>query len=119
MDRVTLLGAIDDIPALLKRARLFVLSSQSEGISLTLLEAMASGLPVVATDVGGNSEVIEARVTGWLVPARSPSVLAEAIRVVLALPDVARAMGVAGRQRVEKCFDIRTMTARYEALYSC
>jgi sugar transferase (PEP-CTERM/EpsH1 system associated) len=116
-DRVALLGEISDIPALLERARLFVLPSQTEGISLTLLEAMARGLPVVATEVGGNPEVVEARLTGWLVPPRSPSTLAEAIRAVLADPAFARAMGVAGRRRVENCFDIRTMTKQYEALY--
>jgi glycosyltransferase involved in cell wall biosynthesis len=116
-DRVSLLGEISDIPALLGRARLFVLPSQTEGISLTLLEAMARGLPVVTTEVGGNPEVVEARVTGWLVPPRSPSILAEAIRAVVALPADARTMGVAGRQRVENCFDIRTMTKQYEALY--
>jgi glycosyltransferase involved in cell wall biosynthesis len=113
---VVFLGEVRDVPALLARAKLFVLPSQSEGISLTLLEAMACGLPVVTTHVGGNPEVVEAGITGLLVPARDPEALAQAIGVV-GDPERGRAMGVAGRQRVENCFDIRKMMARYEALY--
>jgi len=83
---------------------MFVLSSLSEGISLTLLEAMAAELPVVATDVGGNREVVVNGKTGFLVPAQSPQELADAIIKLLRNPDLARAMGRAGRQRVEAEF---------------
>jgi len=114
---VTFLGEVRDIPALLARARLFVLPSQSEGISLTLLEAMARGLPVITTQVGGNPEVVEAGVTGLLVPPRSPETLAQAINSVIVNPARSRQMGLAGRRRVENCFDIRRMVAAYEALY--
>jgi glycosyltransferase involved in cell wall biosynthesis len=110
-------GEVRDIPALLARAQLFVLPSQTEGISLTLLEAQARGLPVVATQVGGTPEVVEPGTTGLLVPARDPEALAQAIAVLLADPERGRQMGRAGRQRVENCFDIRTMTKQYEALY--
>jgi sugar transferase (PEP-CTERM/EpsH1 system associated) len=110
-------GEVSDIPAFLARARLFVLPSQTEGISLTLLEAMARGLPVVTTNVGGNPEVVEAGVTGLLAPAQTPDALAQAIGVLLKDPERARQMGQAGRARVENAFDIRKMTARYEALY--
>lgn len=110
-------GAVNEIPALLARARLFVLPSQSEGISLTLLEAMARGLPVVTTQVGGNPEVVEAGVTGLLVPAGDPEALGQAIAVLLADPARGRLMGLGGRQRVENNFDIRKMTAQYETLY--
>ncbi len=116
-DRVIFHGEVRDIPALLARARLFVLPSQTEGISLTLLEAMARGLPVVATRVGGTPEVVEAGVTGMLVPARDPEALAQAILALLADRERGRQMGRAGRTRVENYFDIRTMTNRYEALY--
>ena len=116
-EQVIFHGEVRDIPALLARARLFVLPSQTEGISLTLLEAMARGLPLVATQVGGNPEVVEAGVTGLLAPACDPAALAQAIAVVLADPARGRAMGLAGRQRVENCFDIRTMMTQYEALY--
>jgi glycosyltransferase involved in cell wall biosynthesis len=110
-------GEVRDVPALLAHARLFVLPSQTEGISLTLLEAMARGLPVVATRVGGNPEVVEDSVTGLLVPARDPGALAHAIRMLLADPESARRMGLAGRLRVENCFDVRKMMTEYEALY--
>jgi glycosyltransferase involved in cell wall biosynthesis len=110
-------GEVGDIPALLARARLFVLPSQSEGISLTLLEAMARGLPIVTTGVGGNPEVVEANTTGLLVPARDPEALAQAIVTALADPARGRQMGAAGRARVENCFDIRKMMAQYEAMY--
>lgn len=111
-------GEVHDIPALLARARMFVLPSQSEGISLTLLEAMARGLPVVTTQVGGNPEIIEAGVTGSLVGVGDSDALGQAIVALLADPAHGRQMGRAGRQRVENCFDIRTMTAQYETLYS-
>jgi glycosyltransferase involved in cell wall biosynthesis len=102
---------------LLAQAQAFVLPSQTEGISLTLLESMARGLPVVATRVGGNPEVVADGVTGLLVPAREPEPLAQAILHVLENPRQAQAMGRAGRQRVEENFDLSHMIARYEAMY--
>jgi glycosyltransferase involved in cell wall biosynthesis len=117
-EHVTFHGEMGDIPSLLARARLFVLSSQSEGIALTLLEAMACGLPVVSTAVGGTPEVVDADTTGVLVPARDPESLARAIITLLGDPARGRQMGLAARQRVETYFDIRKMTSQYEALYS-
>jgi glycosyltransferase involved in cell wall biosynthesis len=116
-EHVRFLGEVRDITALLARASLFVLPSQSEGISLTILEAMASGLPVVATRVGGNPEVVDEGRTGLLVPARDPSALALAIGRLAGSFDAGQLMGRAARQRVEAHFDIRKMVARYEALY--
>jgi glycosyltransferase involved in cell wall biosynthesis len=114
---VRFLGQLRDVPALLRRARLFVLSSISEGISLTLLEAMARGLPVVATRVGGNPEVVVDRETGLLVPARDPVELAQALLQLHRDPDACRRMGFAARERVEGCFDVRLMVQEYELLY--
>jgi glycosyltransferase involved in cell wall biosynthesis len=114
---VTFLGAVREIPALLARARLFVLSSITEGISLTLLEAMARGLPVVATRVGGNPEVVADGETGLLVSARDPGALANAMLGLWAQADIGVRMGLAGRQRVEQHFDVRRMVADYETLY--
>jgi sugar transferase (PEP-CTERM/EpsH1 system associated) len=111
-------GEVRDIPALLTRARLFVLPSQTEGISLTLLEAMARGLPVVATEVGGTPEVVEPGVSGMLVPAHDPDALAQAVLAFFADRERGRQMGRTARTRVENCFDIRTMTKQYEALYA-
>ena len=90
-------GAVGDIPALLARASAFVLPSLSEGISLTLLEAMASGLPIVATRVGGTPELVIADVTGLLVPADTAVALAEAISILDADPARGRQMGLADR----------------------
>jgi sugar transferase (PEP-CTERM/EpsH1 system associated) len=118
LDRqVRFLGCRSDVPDLLASAGAFVLSSISEGISLTLLEAMAAGLPVVATDVGGNREVVETDWTGILVPPRSPRDLAVAIRTLIDDPGMARRMGQAGRRRVEQFFDIRRVVRQYEELY--
>lgn len=116
-EQVRFLGEVRDIPALLAGARLFVLPSQTEGISLTILEAMADGLPVVATRVGGNPEVIEHGRTGLLVPARDPAALADGIVRIWSNAAEGQTMGQAGRQRVEAHFDIRTMVEHYERLY--
>jgi glycosyltransferase involved in cell wall biosynthesis len=116
-DRVTFLGAVRDVPAVLGRAAALVLPSLSEGISLTLLEAMARGLPVVATSVGGNPEVVEHGATGLLVPPADPNALAAALLEVCDATDATRAMGRAGRARVESAFCVRRMVAEYEALY--
>jgi glycosyltransferase involved in cell wall biosynthesis len=113
---VSFLGYRRDVGALLRRPQVFLLSSISEGIALTLLEAMAAGLPVVATDVGGNREVVEPTVTGFLVPHRAPDELAAAI-VALSDPVAARALGTAGRVRLENMFDLRRTVDRYCQLY--
>jgi glycosyltransferase involved in cell wall biosynthesis len=117
-EHVVFHGSVRDIPALLERASVFVLPSQTEGISLTLLEASARGLPVIATEVGGNPEVVEAGTTGLLVPAGNPDALGQAILALRGDPARGRKLGLAGRRRVESCFDIRTMMSQYEALYA-
>ncbi|MBP3960475.1 glycosyltransferase [Gemmata sp. G18] len=114
---VRLLGQISDIPTLLTQASCFTLASLTEGISLTILEAMAAGLPVVATRVGGNPEVITENETGLLVPASDPEALAAALLELWQDPTRRRKMGDAGRRRVEKHFDVRQMVAEYEKLY--
>jgi glycosyltransferase involved in cell wall biosynthesis len=114
---VQFLGEVWDIPGLLRRASLFVLPSLTEGISLTLLEAMATGLPVVATRVGGNPEVVIHGETGLLVDAGGPSELANAMLWLQRSPEEGRRMGSAGRRRAEQHFDVRRMVSEYEALY--
>jgi glycosyltransferase involved in cell wall biosynthesis len=114
---VRLLGNVRDVPGLLQRARMFVLPSLSEGVPLTLLEAMATGLPVVATQVGGNPEVIADTATGVLVPAGNPPALAAAMRGLWCDAAACVRLGAAGRKRVEQLFDVRRMVAAYEALY--
>jgi len=106
------------VPGLLARARIFALSSQAEGVSLTLLEAMARGLPVVTTRVGGNPEVVLDGQTGVLVPPRDPPAMAKAIIGLLGDMSGCQQLGRAGRQRVEKHFTSRRMVAAYEKLYT-
>lgn len=114
---VQFLGEVSDVPAVLASASLFVLPSHTEGVSLTVLEAMARGLPVVSTRVGGTPEVVDDPATGLLVPPADPDALAAALLRVWADPSVGRQMGQAGRERVERRFDVREMTRQYEALY--
>jgi glycosyltransferase involved in cell wall biosynthesis len=116
-NHVQFLGMVQDVPALLKQARMYVLSSISEGVSLTLLEAMACGLPIVATRVGGTPEVVADGVTGLLVPPRDPAALASALLRLHRDEAATQRLGRAGRDRVEQDFDIRRMVASYEALY--
>jgi sugar transferase (PEP-CTERM/EpsH1 system associated) len=115
--RVSFLGEVRDVAGLLAHGALFVLPSRSEGISLTLLEAMACGLPVVATRVGGTPEVVRDGQSGLLVSARDPEALAEAILRLRRDPEEARRMGEAGRRRVERDFGIHRMVADYLSLY--
>lgn len=115
--QVRFLGQVGDVPAVLGRAGLFVLPSLREGISLTLLEAMARGLPVVATRVGGTPEVVGEGETGVLISPGSPEELAGAVLRVLLDPDGGRRMGEAARRRAEHHFDVRRMVAKYEEIY--
>ncbi len=114
---VNFLGFRDNVGQILSRAEFFVLSSVTEGISITLLEAAATGLPIVATHVGGNPEVTIHGETGLLVPPRSPEALAQAMLEMLKDSNLARRMGIAGRRRVERQFDLKRSVARYEELY--
>jgi sugar transferase (PEP-CTERM/EpsH1 system associated) len=116
-ERVHFLGFRDDIPARLAESGLFILSSKSEGVSLTLLEAMAAGLPIVATRVGGNPEVVDEGRSGLLVPSGNPEALADAVIQLMTDPDLASRFGRAGRVRAEREFDVRQVAATYEALY--
>lgn len=110
-------GSRDDVPGLLRALDLFVLPSQAEGISNTILEAMACGLPVVATAVGGNPELVADGATGALVPPNDPTALAVALQAYVIDPARRAAHAAAARQRVETRFSLANMMARYAALY--
>ncbi len=116
-DVVTFLGERRDIPELLSQASFFVSSSKTEGISLTLLEAMAVGLPILTTRVGGNPEVVQEGVTGRLVEPLNPDALASGIVEMCRDRQTREQMGKAGRERVEEHFNVRRMIGRYEELY--
>lgn len=114
---VMFLGFREDVPALLRAMDIFVLPSLSEGLSLALLEAMAAGKAVVATNVGGNPEVVLDRQTGLLVPSEDAPALADAILLLLRDPALAERLGESGRIRVDKEFSVTAMAQRYDALY--
>lgn len=114
---VSFLGYREDVRALLRRPQVFLLSSVSEGIALTLLEALAAGLPSVVTDVGGNREVIHDASVGLLVPPRAPEALAQATLLLLRDSRLASTMGAAGRARLEEKFNLETTLSRYQELY--
>jgi glycosyltransferase involved in cell wall biosynthesis len=116
-NRVRLLGHRDDVRALLPGLDAFANSSTSEGISLTLLEAMAAELPIVATRVGGTPEVVADGTTGRLVPARDAAAFAAALVETSLDGARARAWGRAGRERLLAHFTIDEMVRRYEAIY--
>ena len=110
-------GVRDDVHALLPAADAFVLSSLSEGISVTLLEAMAVGVPIAATDAGGNREVVAHGETGLLSPRGNAEALAANLELLLRDPALREAMSVASVQRVHQRFTQAAMHARYAELY--
>lgn len=117
LDLAWLPGEREDIPALMRGFDLFVLPSLAEGISNTILEAMASGLPVVATDVGGNPELVQSGHTGRLVPPADPECMADAIRAYLGDREVCTKHGRSARVTVERRFSMEAMVAGYMDVY--
>lgn len=116
-DLAWLPGERSDVPAVMRGLHVFALPSLAEGISNTILEAMASGLPVVATQVGGNAALVTEGTTGLLTPAADPEAMAQSLLQLARQPALADAMGRAGRERVERDFSMRAMVARYQGLY--
>lgn len=110
-------GERSDIPEMLGAMDLFVLPSLREGISNTILEAMAAGLPVVATNVGGNPEIVLQGETGTLVPPSDPRAMAEALHAYCIDRRKGHAQGLAGRRTVEVSFSISNMVDHYVDVY--
>ena len=115
-DRVVLLGHRSDVPAILARANALALCSSNEGLSNAIMEAMAARLPVVATRVGGNPELLEGG-RGVLVPYGDPRALAEAVLRISVARDEARSMGRKGRAFVEAVLSLERMQTAHEELY--
>ncbi len=107
-----------DVPSLLSLFDVFVLSSRFEGLPLSILEAMAARKPVIATCVDGVPEAVVDGETGWLVPPDDAEALADRILALIENPQRARAMGAAGRHRVESLFRKERMVAQTEQLYA-
>jgi len=112
-----LAGERSDVPDVMAGLDCFVLPSLVEGISNTILEAMSCGLPVLATEVGGNADLVERGVTGELVPAGDAAALAAGLARMALDPHRAAALGAAGRRAVEDRFSLPAMVSAYEAVY--
>jgi sugar transferase (PEP-CTERM/EpsH1 system associated) len=116
-DSVHFLGHREDVHRLLPGMDVFVLPSVSEGMSNTLLEAMAAGVPPVASDVGGNAEIVRNGIDGRIFPSGDEPALVRELVALDASPALRAALGGAARARVQSAFDIRAMVDRYENLY--
>ena len=110
-------GERHDMPEIMRGFDCFVLPSLAEGISNTILEAMASGLPIIATAVGGNIELVEESLNGRLVPAADPASLAEAISALASDPASGKTLGQSSRHRVEARYSMTAMVSSYQRLY--
>jgi glycosyltransferase involved in cell wall biosynthesis len=116
-DRFHFVGAVTDLQSYLSAADIFVLPSRSEGFSNAIVEAMAAGIPVIATDVGGNAEAVEDGVTGIIVPSEDPDALAGGIIAMLSNRSEARRMGIAGGERAAARFTTEVMMRSTTKLY--
>ena len=116
-DRVIFTGLRDDVPALLSAADVSVMPSLNEALSNVLLESMAAGAPVVATDVGGTAEALQHERSGLLIPPANPALMAAAINRLLANPPLARELGARARQVIVDRFSLERMVARTAAVY--
>ena len=110
-------GSREDVPQLMQAMDVFVLPSLAEGISNTIMEAMACGLPVVATDVGGNAELVMEGQSGFLVPRDDPSQMATALSSYLETPEIVEQQGQAARDRAEQAFSLAVMVDSYRRVY--
>lgn len=115
--RVKFLGIRSDVPDILQAVDMFALTSLCEAASLTLLEAMAAGLPVVVTDVGGNPEIVRQTIDGYLAPRQDVPAIAEALQKLLEDPQRAKDMGTSGRERVREHYTLNRTIDRYHQLY--
>jgi len=116
-ENVMFVGWSANVPRILGALDLFVLPSSNEGLPRVILEAMAASVPVVATNVGGNPELVIAGQTGILVPPQDPDALAAAVERVLCAPETAREMGRAGRLIVEQHFSLRAAAMGVERVF--
>jgi glycosyltransferase involved in cell wall biosynthesis len=116
-DVVHLLGTRYDVPAILAHAAAFCLPSRAEGLSNAIMEAMAARLPVVATDAGGNAELVRDGLTGFVVPVGAAAAMARRLVDLLSDPERARAMGRRGRNVAERELSLERKQAAYRDLY--
>jgi glycosyltransferase involved in cell wall biosynthesis len=117
-DHIHWLGQQDNVDEFLTAADIALLTSHEEGFSNAILEAMAAGLPMIVTAVGGNAEAVIDGETGLIVPPSAPKALAAAIVGLALNPELRRLMGGAGRERVTSTFEINHCIVAYRKIYS-
>jgi len=110
-------GERGDVASVMRGLHVFALPSLAEGISNTILEAMASGLPIIATAVGGNADLVVDGQTGYIVPSNQPQAMAHRLVELASNPELAYRMGQAGRQRVQTTFSMESMVSTYQRVY--
>jgi glycosyltransferase involved in cell wall biosynthesis len=116
---VNLLGPRSDVSALMNAADGYVMSSAWEGMPMVLLEAAAIGLPIVTTDVGGNREAFEQGKSGYLVPAKDSSALANGmLKLMQQTPEARAEMGQAARRFIVEKYDLEAVVTQWEQLYA-
>jgi glycosyltransferase involved in cell wall biosynthesis len=115
-EQIEFLGHVANMPELLAKHQIFVLSTHYEGMPLALIEAMASGCACIGTDVVGVREVIEHGVTGLLVPENNAQAIADAIAMLLNNPEKAENLGTAARAAVQQHFTLQVMNDNYTRL---
>jgi sugar transferase (PEP-CTERM/EpsH1 system associated) len=116
-DLAWLPGERQDVADVMRGLHAFALPSLAEGISNTVLEAMASALPVVATDVGGNADLVQRGQTGEIIAAADPLGMAQCLLQLATDPQRAHEMGIAGRRRVQAAFSMQAMVSNYQQVY--
>jgi glycosyltransferase involved in cell wall biosynthesis len=116
-DTVIFLGVRNDVADLLGASDIALLTSHQEGFSNSIIEAMAAGLPLVVTDVGGNAEAVVDGETGLVVPARQPAALGDAILELATDDELRGRFGRAGQERARRLFSLEGCVDRYERLY--
>lgn len=116
-DKVRFLGARTDVPELLKKAHIFVLTSNWEGFPITILEAMRAGLPVITSDVGGCKEAVIDGITGYLIPRGDAEKLKDRLEILIDKPELRQQMGVAGYERFIEKFTFDGMLTKTVKVY--
>ena len=115
---IKFLGEKNNVVPYLNNSDIGVLASHQEGFSNSILEYMAAGLPIVVTNIGGNTEAVIDKLNGFVVPIKDPYKLACALKILILNPSKRRTMGLASREIIEKKFNLKILVNSHEKLYS-